>query len=345
MPLARPNGYFLWVCLALFAGGVAGAVLGISRGLWVFVVGGVAVCVAGAALWRRRVREQKPLISLVLLLRHARGLNRKMLAENAKAAWRAEFGTDENEGVSSYVAGESPVFFVSYDRVVYMVHNHHAPYFDDSEKVAAAVNELRLSSAIREHTAWMAVDFMGGERIANAAEAYPEIAKLVAELGGPDCVAIFCPETGAINLYDSSLEEKLRGPDPLSAVTEPLFAPVVSIAEDDPRMVAAVAEAQQRWPEFVEAFENRRGQNFAIKAPVTKGGQKEFIWITVNRIEGNLIHGTLDNDPLNPDLKAGDAIKVPLQELNDWAYSVGENSVGPFTLKVLQAAVRESREG
>jgi uncharacterized protein YegJ (DUF2314 family) len=297
------------------------------------------------SLWRWRTSRScdKPLTSLVLLLRRARGLNRKMLAESAAAAWGTQFSEDDD--AQNFVVGESPIFLIKNDRATFMVHNHNTPYFDDTEKAAEEINELRVGNAIREHNAWVAVDLMdGGGRFPSPAEAYPEIARLVAELSGPDCTAIFCPETSAINVYDDTLEEKLRGPDPLSAVREPSYAPIVSISDDDPRMKAAVEEARQRWPDFVEAFQRRQdGQHFAVKAPVTKGGQTEFIWLSVTRIEGNNIHGNLDNDPMNPDLKSGDPVTVPFKDLNDWAYSEGEKVVGPFTLKVLEEAARERR--
>jgi uncharacterized protein YegJ (DUF2314 family) len=337
-----------WAGIALFSVPIVFATIGLVNGqqpvVKAFIIIGLGYCIWVLWRWPTRPASDKPLTSLVLLLRRPRGLNATMLRESGAAAWRIEYGDGEN--ARNYVVGESPIFLMSNEGALYMVHNHNTSYFDDTKTVAENLGELRLSAALHEHNAWIAVDLMdGGERIKNANDAYPEIAKLLAELSGPDCAAIFCPETGAINVYDNTLEEKLRGPDPLSAVREPVYAPVIQIAEDDPRMLAAVAEARQRWPEFVGAFNARKpDQIFGVKAPITRGGQTEFIWLTVSRIEGDTIHGNLDNDPVNPDLKCGEAVSVPLADLNDWAYSDSEKMVGPFTLKVLQEAAKERRD-
>lgn len=382
LPLFAGGLYLLWLGIARerwVLGNAGGAAIIISVGLWfeqqwarwagmvlfVFPITFAAVALLNGEqpvvraltiiglgyciwiLWRWPMdvpASDKPLISLVLLLRRPRGLNAAMLRDSAAAAWGIQFSEAENS--PNYVVGESPLFLIGHRGALYMVHNHNTSYFDDTKSVADKLGELRLSNALHEHNAWVAVDLMhGGDRMAKPADAYPEIARLLAELCGPDCAAIYCPETGAINVYDSALEEKLRGPDPLSAVLEPVYAPVIQIAEDDPRMQAAVAEARRRWPEFVEAFHARKSEQlFGVKAPITRGGQTEFIWLSVSRIEGETIHGKLDNDPVNPDLKCGESVSVPLSDLNDWAYSDGEKMVGPFTLEVLQNAARERRK-
>ena len=109
-------------------------------------------------------------------------------------------------------------------------------------------------------------------------------------------------------------------------------------------MKAAVAEARTTWPQFVEAFKKRDGENFGIKAPITANGRTEFIWVEVTGLEPEYIHGTLGNDPVDlGDLKYGSQVEVPLEDLNDWGYIRNGEPVGMFTVKVLQAIYNEGK--
>jgi hypothetical protein len=245
----------------------------------------VAGCVCLVwALWHwrdtPRGRRKRPLVSIVLLLRQGRFLNDKSLARAAHTAWGGDFTTGEPGAEQNFVAGETPLFMIRAGGAAYLVHNQSQSYFDDHEKVISQTNELRLRNALSEHAAWIAVDLLdGGHEFPKAAQAYPKIAKLVAELSGPDCVAVLCPESGFVSVYDDTVEEKLRSSDPLASLAAGGQIPVIGIADDDPRMATAVAHARERWPEFLTAFSQRQpGQTFAIKAPVTKAGQTEFIW-------------------------------------------------------------------
>ena len=310
-------------------------------------VAGCACLVWALWHWRDvpRGRRKRPLVSIVLLLRQGRFLNDKSLARAAHAAWGGEFTTGEPGAEQNFVAGETPLFMIRAGGAAYLVHNQSQSYFDDHEKVISQTNELRLRTALSEHAAWIAVDLLdGGQEFAKPTQAYPKIAKLVAELSGPDCVAVLCPESGFVSVYDDTVEEKLRSPDPIGALAAGGQIPVIGVADDDPRMAAAVTQARERWPEFLVAFSQRQpGQTFAIKAPVTKAGQTEFIWLQVSQIEGENITGQLDNDPVNPDLKCGDTVTIQLKDLNDWAFTDGDKSTGFFTLKVIQEVAAEDK--
>jgi uncharacterized protein YegJ (DUF2314 family) len=159
---------------------------------------------------------------------------------------------------------------------------------------------------------------------------------LVAELAGPDCLALFQPETGRINVWDEVLDNKLRGPDCLEVFGVQTNVPVIQVDDGDPRMQAAVQLARTRWPEFVEAFQKRDGKNFSVKAPITVADRREFIWVEVDGLEPEYVHGTLANDPVDlGHLKIGDRVEVPLKDLNDWAFLRNGEGVGMFTVKVV----------
>ena len=285
---------------------------------------------------------KKPLVSIVLLLRQGRFMNDKAIARAATAAWGTPFSTGDPRGKGNLVAGETPLFVVRTGDESYLVHNQNQRYFEGEKEIE--VQELRLRNALTEHSAWIAVDLLDTDHKKNKAqEAYPKIGRLVAELGGHDCLAILCPETGFVGLYDDTTEEKLRTPDPLRALQDSEQIPVIAVPEGDPRMIAAVEVARKRWPEFVAAFRARKpGQTFAVKAPITQGNRTEFIWLQVSEIDDQQIRGNIDNDPVDLDLECGQAVTVGLKDLNDWAFSEGEHTTGLFTLNVIQQVAAEN---
>jgi uncharacterized protein YegJ (DUF2314 family) len=287
----------------------------------------------------RRMRN-RPLVALVQLRRVPNNfLTDRKLTEVCERVWKVKFGNAEGGSDTHYVVGQNPAFIVSVpDGIVLLVNNFATPYFDDPNKAAGDVNELRIRHALETHTAWLSVDLLAfSDETRERSEAYPAIAKLFVELLDDDCIAVFAPETGSILPYEAELAEKLRGPNPLAAFHEVTYAPVVQVSDDDPRMKAAVEEARRRWPEFVSAFASRAGEHFAIKAPVTVDENTEFIWIEVDHIENNVVRGKLANDPVAlGNLRCGDVVSVDLADLNDWNYISNEELKGGFTVKVLQ---------
>jgi len=73
----------------------------------------------------------------------------------------------------------------------------------------------------------------------NAIEAYPQISRLLAELTGPDCLAVLCPETGFICAYDDATDEKLRSDDPLRELRETEPQSGVAPSAADPKTPGA----------------------------------------------------------------------------------------------------------
>src|SRR3954470_19601738 len=147
------------------------------------------------ALWHWREipssSPQKPLVSIVLLLRQGRFMNDKAVARAATVAWGAPFTTGDPRSNGNLVAGETPLFVIRAGEESYVVHNQDQRYFESDKDTQA--QELRLRNALAEHRAWIAVDLLDAENKKRAPqEAYPKIGRLVAELSGPDCVAVLC---------------------------------------------------------------------------------------------------------------------------------------------------------
>jgi uncharacterized protein YegJ (DUF2314 family) len=289
-----------------------------------------------------RAPPEPPPLSLVLLLRRPRRLDAASLAGVVSEA----FGVPAAAGVDgpAAVVGESPHFLLHLAGRVFALHNVARPYFDNAAAVAAELPDLRLRKAVARHRAWLAVDLLyaGAEASGDPEQA---VGKLAAALADGDCLAVCVPAQRQIYAYDEGVPAKLRGPDPLGALEARRPAPVIGVAANDPRLLAAVQEARRRWPEFVEAFEQRHGEQiFSVKVPLREGRVTEHMWVSVSALENDMIYGRLDNEPVEVKrLKAGDRVRVPVRELSDWLYTRGEVLAGGFTIDVLARAARRPK--
>lgn len=236
-----------------------------------------------------------------------------------------------------FVVGRPPSVMVHLGEHMLLVNSFPVPYMKDPRRAAAAINELRLQQAVREHQGWVSTDLLGdyeGEALESGLRL---IGRLAAALADERCLALYLPHADRLIPWDPELPAKLREPNPMESLGWGV-APVVSVDGDDPRMRAAVAEAQRRWPEFVEAFRSPRpGQvNFSVKLPVSDGKNTEFIWVAVVSIEEDEILGDLANQPAALRfMKEGDRVRGKLADLNDWAWIESGEMVGGFTAKVL----------
>ncbi|MDI1290570.1 MAG: DUF2314 domain-containing protein [bacterium] len=110
---------------------------------------------------------------------------------------------------------------------------------------------------------------------------------------------------------------------------------IVGFAENDPEILAAKAEAQRRWPEFVNEFKQRKPEvAYAIKAPFpTKSGSSEHMWVQVTEIQADKVVGVLDNDPYQDcGVRRGDTVTVALADVEDWMVADGEIRAGGFSV-------------
>ena len=322
--------------------------------MW-YVVAILCVLVAGFTYWHRSRRasggeDEHQMLSIVAMLRVPQRLEPIYIASAAKRAWDADLshGEEEGEGEDGFVVGndELPTLVVSFRGRMILVNNFSHPYVDDPQTVADSIPDLRLRGLVAEHTAWLSCDAMGVESFDDrdaVLDWYQILGKLISELVDDNCLAIFVPQTGQVFPNMSETLEMLKSADPINALNEDAPVPVIPISDDDPRMMAAVDEARRTWPQFVSAFEQRDGENFGIKAPVTENGNTEFIWMTVTALENGTIFGELANEPIDlGNLTHGSRVRVEESELNDWAY-IGRDGQpnGMFTVKVLSDASRE----
>lgn len=111
----------------------------------------------------------------------------------------------------------------------------------------------------------------------------------------------------------------------------------VGLADDDPRLKAAVAEANSRFSEFLTALADRApADTFAVKAPFTDDFGREYMWVTVSNVDGSHIYGRLENDPATVrTVRRGQPVRVSRSLLNDWLIVRGGERVGGFTVPLL----------
>lgn len=113
-------------------------------------------------------------------------------------------------------------------------------------------------------------------------------------------------------------------------------------------MKAARAEARRRWPEFVSAYNARKtGQYFGVKGPFEEGDLREFMWLTVDEIDGEQVHGRLESQPASlKGWKREQDIHIKVANVDDWLYvTPDKEAVGGFSEKVLSEVAKKSRAG
>lgn len=292
------------------------------------------------------------LISLVYFLSDAKQADEETVRSCVENALGIKFEVDDPESEHFVMPFRSPDsgneadaiqhFMVKIPQGLFAVLVASQPYIDDPAAFAReSIKDKRLRNAVQDHQAWLSVDLMDDTTDPGKVNAaYSIIGKILASMAGPDCLAIYCPELQRCNEFDLGLIEVLSSSNPLALFEEPTFEPVIEIADNDPRMAAAVDTAVSRWQEFRDAFEScspDEASQYIVKAEFIEGSQSEFMWLTVTEITDEEILGFLMNDPHElMEIHRGADVRIPMNLLNDWLYP-GEDGdhVGGFTLDVL----------
>lgn len=294
----------------------------------------------------------EPLVSLVFFLSEASRADESSIRGCVSNALGLRFPVNDPDS-DTFVMPFSPPdlrkdeshirhFMVRIPEGVFAVLVSDRPYIENPKEFAkASIRDKRLRNAVEKHVAWISVDLMDAAAdLESNRQAYRIIGKILASMAGPDCLAIYCPELQRCNEFDPGLIETLCGEHPLGLFDEPTFEPVIEIADNHPKMAAAVREAVNRWPEFVAAFELSNAlqrERFIVKAEFREGRKSEFMWVSVREIRDGEVSGILMNDPHELlEVHRGASVSFPLDRLNDWIYPGRDGShIGGFTLDVL----------
>jgi uncharacterized protein YegJ (DUF2314 family) len=279
------------------------------------------------------------MISLVLLLSQPRTLDTAAVASAVSHGWNATVP-------ESAVSVIPPSFLVNSATGNYAINSVDKPYFTDSAKLADEVKDPALAGAIREHRAWLSVDWLGNDDKADLRVVYQHISQIIVQFIGKNTLAIYNPDTDQFHANDATLIEHLNSPDPLQSLIPAgvagttASADTVTINDDDPQLLAAQAEARKNWPEFMQAYQAReKDQYFAVKGRILEGASVEYMWLQVTSIDDKLVHGKLDSDPETlKKVKRGAELHIPIDEVDDWLYSTSKGeSHGGYTLRLFDA--------
>lgn len=186
----------------------------------------------------------------------------------------------------------------------------------------------------------LALFYLAGSSSLNVNEAYQLIGKIAAATMPEGTSRLIAPHLGREEKMTDELREKMAEGEFLLAASFYGQPWLVHVDGESKEMKAAVEEARSRWPEFVEAFRNRpagdEDVHFAVKVPLPFAGETEFIWVEVQEITDNEIRGVLANDSMHDrSAKAGKPVTAPINDLNDWVISRGEEMTGGFTIPIL----------
>ena len=148
------------------------------------------------------------------------------------------------------------------------------------------------------------------------------------------------PETAAEASEEPDAPRALPPDDPAA---QPARVPVVGVRPDDPQVLAAATEARRQFHEFQSAFAARRaGQTFAVKAPFSHAGGREFMWVVVRSIRDGVVSGRLAREPVEvTELRRGDPVTASVEDVADWLFRDADASAparGAFTAEAVKAA-------
>jgi uncharacterized protein YegJ (DUF2314 family) len=122
--------------------------------------------------------------------------------------------------------------------------------------------------------------------------------------------------------------------------------PTIAVPENDPRVAAATVEAMAPWSEFTAAFESpKAGDHFAIKTDFREGNQVEWMWITVEKIEGAHVTGVVDNEPsMVKNVSMGQRVTIDKGRVADWLIIERPKHLrGGYSISVLEQIEKERK--
>jgi uncharacterized protein YegJ (DUF2314 family) len=294
--------------------------------------------------------DDGPLLSIVLLQKKLPTVSEKSIAASIQKAWnhKVSVGDDGKKDATDFVIKGGPGFIIQCQDTFCMMIVASKPYLE--AEALKDVQELRTRKMLQEHKTWLSLDLVGDVGKKPAAQQEKEmnrIIRLAAEMVDKNTVGVLLPSENIVLPIGDEVIAAMKGEDSLKALRQSSNAAVIGASGDDPKMLAATAEARKTWPEFVKAFRNKpeNSESFAAKFPFDAPDQKEFMWVEVVSINGDTVVGRLGNDPVwVKDLKIGDEVKMKISELSDWMYLKDGEIVGGYTVKVLMEKQKQEAD-
>jgi uncharacterized protein YegJ (DUF2314 family) len=113
---------------------------------------------------------------------------------------------------------------------------------------------------------------------------------------------------------------------------------VVSVAGDDPDMVAAIKQAREGLDAFLALSKAppKGTEGYKLKVMVRDGSKVEHFWVTPFHTTKNGFEGILANNPETvTNVTAGQNLKFTRKDISDWGYTRNDRQVGSYTVCVL----------
>ena len=113
---------------------------------------------------------------------------------------------------------------------------------------------------------------------------------------------------------------------------------VVSVAENDPEMNAAMREARRTLPDFFAHLDSPRPgeSNFSVKYDLLPEPDKaEYIWAEVISHGPGVTIARLANNPVDDRFTIGEKVTIRDDEIIDWGYYRDGVMQGHFTTRAL----------
>lgn len=158
-------------------------------------------------------QQGERLISLVLLLSSPRKPTHELIAHAISEGLGVKISKDA-------VITKPPYHLVTVGDDKFIINDIGQPYFENSAQVADEIKNPNLSRAVRDHRAWISVDWVDVEQKGDLRKVYQMIGKMVAHLSGKDTLAVYSPDMDQFVLWAPAVRQGLESDDPL-AVFEP----------------------------------------------------------------------------------------------------------------------------
>jgi uncharacterized protein YegJ (DUF2314 family) len=105
---------------------------------------------------------------------------------------------------------------------------------------------------------------------------------------------------------------------------------------DQKEMDKAIAKSKKEIDSFIKELAKPKGENHAIKVPITDKNGTEFFWLTEVKFKDGTFEGTINNDPgIVKNVKIGERRKVKKADVADWLFMRDGKMHGNYTVRPL----------
>src|SRR5262245_14785646 len=232
-------------------------------------------------------------------------------------------------------------FFLSIHEVIRVY-----PTFEGFAVMPYKILDPAVFEAFGEHKCFLSIDVIPTPGLSYT-DMHDALGKIAVEFMDDSCVCVYCRKADVYLKPDDELRRVLRGEGPKRVFEYFRDRRTFGVPGDDREFQEAIAEARRRWPEFLEMWRVHAPNGvFTVKGRFEVDENVEHMWLSVTRIEGDEITGTLGNKPhFATHLREGDSVTITVDQLTDWSYGIAGKGDGGFTDPTLRAISQMLKKG